>query len=204
MPLILDNAYGLPFPNMVYTDGANPIWDEHIILCMTLSKIGLPGARTGIVIANKQTVDALTSMNAVINLSVSSVGPVILEDVVRSGDVLRIGREIIRPFYQSRAEQAMVWLHESMEGTDYRIHKPEGSMFIWLWMPGLPIPTSELYRRLKARDVLVIDGEHFFPGVDDPDWRHTRECIRLNFSQEPESVRRGFRIIGEEVRRAAG
>jgi valine--pyruvate aminotransferase len=202
VPLIVDSAYGLPFPNMVYTDEATPTWNENTIFCMTMSKIGLPAVRTGIVVASKELVDALTSMNAVINLSVSSVGPVIMEDLVRSGEIMTIARDIIRPFYKNRADQAMDWLREALEGCEYRVHKPEGSMFMWLWLPGLPIPTSELYRRLKARNVLVLDGEHFFPGIDDPDWRHMRECIRINFSQEPASVRHGLAIIGEEIRRA--
>jgi len=49
-PLLIDNAYGLPFPHILFKD-INLLWDEHIILSFSLSKLGLPGARTGIVIA---------------------------------------------------------------------------------------------------------------------------------------------------------
>ena len=59
IPLILDNAYGLPFPGMIYTE-ATPIWNEHIILCLSLSKFGLPATRTGIVIANKEIIRLLS------------------------------------------------------------------------------------------------------------------------------------------------
>jgi len=50
VPLIIDNAYGTPFPNMIFAE-ATPFWNENTILCLSLSKFGLPGARCGIVIA---------------------------------------------------------------------------------------------------------------------------------------------------------
>ncbi len=50
IPLIVDGAYGTPFPSLLFVD-AQPTWNEQIILCLSLSKLGLPAARTGIVIA---------------------------------------------------------------------------------------------------------------------------------------------------------
>ncbi len=43
IPLILDTAYGSPFPGIIFTDAA-PVWDEDLIVCMSLSKLGLPAA----------------------------------------------------------------------------------------------------------------------------------------------------------------
>jgi valine--pyruvate aminotransferase len=84
-----------------------------------------------------------------------------------------------------------------------RIHRPEGAFFLWLWFPGLPVSSAELYRRLKARGVYVISGHHFFPGLA-TDWPHREQCLRINYSQAPESVAAGIEIIAEEVRRAYG
>ena len=50
IPLIIDNAYGMPFSNIIYSD-VTLNWHENIILCFSLSKICLPGVRTGIIIA---------------------------------------------------------------------------------------------------------------------------------------------------------
>jgi valine--pyruvate aminotransferase len=47
IPLIIDNAYGPPFPNIIFTE-AKPFWNENTIVCMSLSKFGLPATRTGI------------------------------------------------------------------------------------------------------------------------------------------------------------
>ena len=42
IPLFIDNAYGLPWPNIIFTEEATPYWDSNVILSMSLSKIGLP------------------------------------------------------------------------------------------------------------------------------------------------------------------
>ena len=39
VPLMIDNAYGLPWPDIIFTDDAAPYWDSNVILSMSLSKI---------------------------------------------------------------------------------------------------------------------------------------------------------------------
>lgn len=202
IPLIIDNAYGTPFPNIIFTD-AEPVWDENTILCMSLSKLGLPGARTGIVIANEQVVSAVAGMNAIVSLAPGSFGAVMALDLVRSGEIIRLSRDVIKPYYQRKAEQAMAWVREDMAGLDYYVHKPEGTFFFWLWFDGLPITCQELYERLKQRRVIVVPGHYFFPGLQAA-WRHKHECIRMNYSQDEATVGEGIRIIADEVRRAYG
>lgn len=200
VPLIIDNAYGLPFPGIIFRE-VEPFWNENIILCMSLSKIGLPAVRTGIVIAREEIIDAMTSLNAVVSLAVSSVGPVLMRDLVQSGRIIEISRDIVRPFYQQRSEQALEWLRAALNGCDYFVHRPEGAFFLWLWLPTLQISSEELYRRLKRRGVYVLPGHHFFPGLTE-DWPHRDQCIRLSYSQDRDQVRAGVDIIGDEVKKA--
>ncbi|MCP4002119.1 MAG: valine--pyruvate transaminase [Gammaproteobacteria bacterium] len=200
VPLIIDNAYGMPFPNIVFTE-VKPVWNDNVIMCMSMSKLGLPGLRTGVVVASEEIIDALASMNSVLSLAVPSVGAVLLHELVESGRILEISKNIIQPYYQQRVNAALEWVHESLSGTDYRVHRPEGALFLWLWFPEIPISSNELYHRLKARDVLVLSGHHFFPGLDE-EWQHRDECIRVTYSQDSESVRKGIAIIAEEVKRA--
>ena len=201
VPLIVDNAYGLPFPGIVYCD-ATLAWDEHTILCMSLSKLGLPGVRTGIVIANEDIVAALGAANAIFCLAPGSLGPALATDLVESGEVLALGRDVIRPHYAERAARAVDMLRTGLEGCDARIHRPEGAFFLWLWMPGLSVTSAELYRRLKARGVVVVSGHYFFPGLDDDDWPHKHECLRISYADEWSRIERGLAIVIEEVRRA--
>jgi valine--pyruvate aminotransferase len=202
VPLILDNAYGIPFPGIVFRD-VEPFWDENVILCMSLSKIGLPAVRTGIVVAREEIVDALTSLNAIISLAVGSVGPVLMREFVQSGRIIELSRDVVRPFYQKRSELALRWLRDAMAGCDYFVHRPEGAFFLWLWLPTLQITSEELYLRLKARGVYVLSGHHFFPGLAE-DWAHRHQCIRISYSQDCDQVRAGIGIIGDEVRKACG
>ena len=200
IPLIIDNAYGLPFPNIIFSD-ATPQWDRNTIMCMSLSKFGLTGLRTGIVIADTPIVEAIQSLNAIVNLAPNSGGAGLLSPLVQSGEVLALSRDAIRPFYERKAQQALSYVRAALGDYPVWIHKPEGALFLWLWFKDLPISTTELYQRLKQRRVLIIPSEHFFPGIDDA-WEHKQQCIRLTYSQSEETVRDGIAIIGEEVRAA--
>lgn len=200
IPFIVDNAYGAPFPNILFTD-AKLVWDDHVILSMSLSKLGLPGVRTGIVVAQPDIIAALASMNAVISLAPSNLGAALTLDMVRSGDILDISQNLIQPYYQQKAGEAVDMLRKYMAGTTCYIHKPEGAFFLWLWFKDIPITSAELYLRLKARGVIVVPGHYFFPGLDQP-WQHKNECIRMSYAQEASVVERGIEIIAEEVRQA--
>jgi valine--pyruvate aminotransferase len=178
VPLIIDAAYGMPFPGIQHDQFA-ALWNSNVVLCLSLSKLGLPAARTGIVVADEAIIAALAAFNATAALAPPSTGPVIVEPLLRNGELAALCRDHIRPHYAT----------------------PEGAFFLWLWFPGLPIGSEELYRRLKRRNVLVLSGHHFFPGVehDDP---HQRECLRLSYAQPPASVQAGISVLAEEVRRA--
>lgn len=200
VPLIIDNAYGTPFPNIIFTE-AKPVWDDNTIVCMSLSKLGLPGTRTGIVVASREVIKIVCEVNAVVSLSPGSMGAAIATDMVRTGEILEVSRGVIRPFYESKAKFAVELLSEELDGVDYHIHKPEGAMFLWLWLRDLPITCMELYERLKEAGVLVVPGNYFFPGLEG-EWRHKDECIRINHSGEEEAVTKGIKIIAQEVKRA--
>jgi valine--pyruvate aminotransferase len=200
IPLIVDNAYGTPFPGVIYTD-ATPTWAPHVVMCMSLSKLGLPGARTGIVIAREEIIQAITGMNAVISLAPGSFGASLVRDMVQTGDIVRISNEIVKPHYAAKATQAVALMREALDGVDCYIHKPEGAFFLWLWCKDMPITAQVLYDRLKARGVIVVPGHYFFPGLDD-DWQHRHECIRVSYAADPATLAQGIDIIGQEVRRA--
>nr|MBA2817902.1 Valine--pyruvate aminotransferase [Candidatus Pantoea persica] len=89
VPLLIDNAYGVPFPSIIFSD-ARPLWNPNIILCMSLSKLGLPGARCGIIVADEKTISALRNMNGIISLAPGSIGPAITAEMIQRGDLLRL------------------------------------------------------------------------------------------------------------------
>ncbi|WP_299136722.1 valine--pyruvate transaminase, partial [uncultured Vibrio sp.] len=200
IPLLIDNAYGLPFPNIIFED-VEPFWNENTILCMSLSKLGLPGVRCGIVIASEEVTQALTNMNGIISLAPSSVGPAIANHMIENCDLLRLSSEVIKPFYKEKSLRAVELLQDAIDDPRFRIHKPEGAIFLWLWFDELPITTMELYDRLKARGVLIVPGEYFFIGQED-EWDHAHQCLRMNYVQDDEAMQKGIAIIAEEVKKA--
>ncbi|WP_159820386.1 valine--pyruvate transaminase [Colwellia sp. 20A7] len=200
IPLIIDGAYGLPFPNIIFTE-ATPHWNQNTILTLSLSKMGLPGLRTGIVIANEKVIEKYTNVNTIVNLSCGSLGPALAKELFKTGEIVSITQDYIKPFYQERANKAANWFRQYLGKLPYRIHKPEGAIFLWLWFKDLPITSHELYQRLKIRGVLVVPGDDFFVGIDD-EWSHKRECLRVSYVQPELLVKQGIQIISEEVMKA--
>lgn len=198
IPLIIDSAYGVPFPNIIFTE-VKPIWHECSIQCFSLSKLGLPGARTGIIIASPDIIQAVSNMNATINLAIGSFGPALVQELIQSGEITRMCSDIIKPFYQHKANFAIDLLKQHLAGIDFRIHTAEGAIFLWLWFPGMPISSQSLYERLKQRGVLVIPGHHFFPGLGES-WSHQDECIRLTYSMDNDVVKQGIEILADEIK----
>ncbi len=203
IPFIIDNAYGTPFPDIIFTE-AQPRWNPNTVVCMSLSKFGLPNLRTGIVIARKEIAAAIGDINGVMHLAPGGIGARLALELVRSGEIMQISREIVQPFYQRKAMETLDFCRRELKGLPCRIHKPEGAIFLWLWFQGLPCTSAQLYERLKARNTLVIPGHHFFPGLENEYWQHKHECIRVTYAQDDEVVRKGIKVMAEEVRRLYG
>ncbi len=166
---------------------------------MSLSKLGLPGVRTGMVIANEKVIEVLSAMNAVFNLSNCSIGQEIVLPFIENGKILQISKEIIKPFYENKARKTICLIKKHFGSSiDYAVHKSEGALFLWIWFKNLPITTMELYNRLKKRKVIVVPGKYFFFGLRQP-WEHENECIRINYSQDDKDIEEGIKIIADEI-----
>jgi len=197
VPLIIDNAYGTPFPNIIFEE-VTPFWNSNTILCLSLSKFGLPGARCGIVIANPTIIKAMSNLSGIMALSPGGIGPEIALPLVKTKEILKLSNEVIKPFYFKKSQQAIQLLQEKISTPNLKIHKPEGALFLWVWFKELPISSNELYKRLKAKGLLIVSGHYFFPGLDQ-DWPHTQQCIRINYAQDDDVVRRGITILADEI-----
>ena len=193
IPLIIDNAYGHPFPGAIYID-AKLTWNPNTILCMSLSKLGLPGLRTGIVIANHEIINALSRINGIMILAPNSVGPTLMTRMIKDKELLHLCHDVIKPFYQDKAETAVRLFNEVFQTHPVYLHKLEGAFFMWLWFKDMNITGEELYTRLKEEDVYIIPGHNFFIGIED-DWSHKHQCIRINYAKDEATLRKGLEAI---------
>jgi valine--pyruvate aminotransferase len=198
VPLLIDSAYGTPFPDIIFSE-VKPFWNDNCIVCMSLSKLGMPGARTGIVIANEEVIKYFSNMTAITSLAPSGLGAEILGQLIADDALLGLCDEIIRPFYRQRSELAVRLLREAIDDPRLHIHKPEGSMFLWLWFENLSISSSELYQRLKQRGLLIVPGKYFFPGQAQAT-QHAESCVRMNYVQSEDELAKGIEILARELR----
>lgn len=201
IPLIIDSAYGLPFPRIVFTENATPFWNENIILSMSLSKIGLPAIRTGIVVAQPEMVQALSNINAIAALASGSMGQVLAGPLFDDGTLIRFAHRYVQPFYKKKSAQAQQYIQQAFEGKPYWYHVSEGAIFLWLYLPDLTIPTIQFYQKLKEKGVITVPGEYSFFGHEDQQkglpypHPHYDKCLRINYSGEDACVRKGIEII---------
>jgi valine--pyruvate aminotransferase len=199
VPLIIDAAYGAPFPGIEF-GAPEAYWSDNVILMLSLSKLGLPGLRSGLLIAREEFIHAFASANTILNLASGNAGPALLASLLHSRRLLPLCRDTIQPWYRARRDLALDCLRRELGDLPYAIHQPEGAFFLWLWFPELPITSTQLYELLKDAGVLVIPGESFFPGLEE-DWMHARQCLRVSYAVDAQALRTAMSIIARTVRK---
>ena len=199
VPLIIDGAYGLPFPGMIYTQ-ATPFWDDNTILCLSLSKLGLPGVRTGIIVAATQVTELIRNANAINGLEPTRVGHELVLPLLSNHRLDELCETVIRPHYLSKQSLALNTLLEAAKGLPIRVHRADGAMFLWVWFENLPGGTQKLYELAAAEGVVTVAGHHFFQGLT-RQWQHANECLRVNYAGDPNTVETGIKRLITLARR---
>ncbi len=202
IPLIIDCAYGDPFPGIIYDSAPLP-YDDNNIYVLSCSKLGLPGARTGIVIGPEEIMEQVVKANTVISLANGNLGPVLMTSLLESKALPSMCKNTLLPFYRTRRDYAISSIEKHFLGIDYKIHEPEGAFFLWLWFPSLPITSTQLYERMKDKGVLIMDGTHFFFGLPSDgslEWDHAQQCVRLTYCQNEEVIDSAMQLIAKELR----
>jgi valine--pyruvate aminotransferase len=194
IPLIIDAAYGLPFPALHHGNDTHAYWSDNVLWLLSLSKVGMPGVRSGFLIANPDFVAAFSRANTILNLAPGNLGPALAQQLLQQRGLQQLSKQVLQPWYANKAQLACKLLSEALHDIPHHIHQLDGAFFLWLWLPELRIPTQELYRVLKAAGLLVIPGENSFMGLSEP-WAHSQQCLRLSYAVAEEILERGARIL---------
>lgn len=198
IPLIIDNAYGDPFPGVI--EGQRLSMGPNTIFSFSLSKVGLPGSRTGIFVGPADIISKISSANAVINLASPNFGQYLTTDLFRTGKIDEISEKYIQPYYAERYAKAYELIDKHFDKSlPWRLHTYEGSYFLWLWLKGSKKTSKQIYSSLKEKGVLIVPGEYFFFGMETDDWPHAKECIRINFARPDAELELGIPILAEEI-----
>ena len=198
VPLIVDYAYGLPIPGVVYGE-EKPFWRDDVIAVMSLSKLGLPGVRCSVVVASPEVAKLVSNANTMMSLAGGNLGPALLKSLIDSGDINCLTQDILPAFYLSQRDVLVNALDQELAGTPYRLHEPEGAFFVWLWLPELKTTSQHLYQALKAKGVIVMPGESFFFGLEN-EWPHAQQCVRLTYCQSPRVLTQAAKIIAQTIK----
>lgn len=199
LPLLIDSAYGNPFPNLIGTE--EPItYRDGRTLSFSFSKIGLPGVRLGIIVSNPDTIETLSSYAAVGNLAVGNLGVYMMEILFRKNILPELSKNVLRPFYDKKRELAISIFESEFQklGVEYEIHDPMGGFFLWIRFPSLSVSNHKLYHLCKDKRLFIVSGHYFFPGLN-TDFSHTQDCIRLTYCRKEEELARGAHILAEIV-----
>ena len=107
VPLIIDGAYGLPFPNILF-EQATPHWNDNTVLALSLSKLGLPGVRTGILVADAELITAYTNANTIVSLACGTLGPALASSLLSSGEMVSLTRDYVTPMVDYKIDELLV------------------------------------------------------------------------------------------------
>ncbi len=199
VPVFVDSAYAPPFPALNFTD-MEPVFGGNIVHCMSLSKAGLPGERLGIAIGDADIIRALECFQTNLCIHSSRYGQAIAARAIASGALAQASETVIRSYYQQKFRVLEAALDAAMpQDLPWYLHLGEGAIFAWLWFDQLPCTDQELYQQLKQREVIVVPGNAFFPGIRE-DWPHTRQCIRISLTASDEEITTAMGRLAELVR----
>jgi valine--pyruvate aminotransferase len=200
VPVLIDSAYGPPFPSLNFTE-MNPYIGGNVLHCMSLSKAGLPGERIGVAIGDEQIIQTLEAFQTNICIHSGRYGQAIAARAIRSGALAQISETIIRPFYQNKFAILEAALSEFMpQDLPWFLHRGEGAIFGWVWFRDLPMTDWDLYQQLKEVGVIAVPGSTFFPGLRE-DWSHKHQCLRLSLTATDAEIHEGMKRLAEVVQR---
>ncbi|HEY9668426.1 MAG TPA: valine--pyruvate transaminase [Coleofasciculaceae cyanobacterium] len=198
VPVLIDSAYGPPFPALNFTE-MTPVFGDNILHCMSLSKAGLPGERIGVAIGNPKLIGILESFQTNLCIHSPRYGQAIAAKAIASGALAELSTTVVRSYYQEKFDVVESTLDESMPSDlPWFLHRGEGAIFAWLWLQDLPITDWELYQQLKQVGVIVVPGSTFFPGLRE-DWLHKQQCIRISLTASSEEIQVGMQRLAEVV-----
>ncbi|TDU69045.1 valine-pyruvate aminotransferase [Streptomyces sp. KS 21] len=209
VPLVLDHAYGEPFPQVVRTRLA-PVLHSHVINLFTLSKAGLPGERIAFAIGPADLIDPMVSFIANTTLHAPQLLQAVVERSLTTRQIDVISERHIKPYYRAKRAMAEALLAESLpDDLNWRLHSSDGGMFCWLWIDHDWFDDLTLYEFLKRRQMFIVPGRHFFVEPLDTPFlgTHGKRCIRLSLSPDEWAVADGIVRLGEaleELRASAG
>lgn len=166
--LLLDEAYGKPHPNLIYTEQkCEPVFREGVIMSKTLSKDCLSGDRVCYVICkDERIIRMLRKLNTHIMFQPSTFSQALVEVLMTSGKLYNIG-ETLREHLQKNEKIAVDTFRRECDSRDnVSLHSYESSFYGFYRLRNLPEgkTATDVENAMTEAKVPIVNGKYSFYG----------------------------------------
>ena len=194
MIVVEDDPYGdvrikgTPQPPIKSFDQAG-----NVILMNSFSKIISPGLRVGAAVASGDLIEKMEMVKQGMDTHTTSLTQAICAEYLNRG-LLPEHLSSLAGLYGERLETMLHGL-ETYFPADCQFTRPEGGLFVWVELPGIPDTGKLLEKSISQCQVAFVPGMPFF--VEEGRGRNT---MRLNFSSSsPEQIDTALQRLGRLI-----
>ncbi|MBU0935671.1 MAG: PLP-dependent aminotransferase family protein [Spirochaetes bacterium] len=169
-----------------------------VVNLKTFSKILVPGARVGWIMAHEELINKFVIAKQAMDLCTNVFTQKWLAEYMKTGKLYDVIKSTCANYCEKR--NLMVQALEKYMPKRWEIQwtKPEGGLFLWLSLPKFINTDDLIYRAVEEEKVAYVISSAFY--FDDPE----KNAMRLNFSySSPELIEEGIkrlaRIITREI-----
>lgn len=168
-----------------------------VINLKTFSKILVPGARVGWIMAHESVIQKFVIAKQAMDLCTNVFAQKWLFEYMKTGkleDVIKNTCEL----YKEKRNFMIKMLEEHMpKHPDIKWTKPEGGLFLWITLPRY-INTEDMFHKAIEAKVAYVVGSAFY--FDNPE----TNAMRMNFSysslaQIEEGIKRLSKVVAKEI-----
>ena len=201
IPIVEDSPYreirfiGDHIPSIYQLDqqGAN---GGLVINLKTFSKILIPGARMGWIMAHEDLIAKFVIAKQAMDLCTNVFTQCWVAEYMKTGKLYGVIEATARLYCEKRNLMLAALERYMPKHQEIRWTKPEGGLFLWITLPRT-INTDQLLLKAIERNVAFVAGSGFY--FDEPE----HNSMRINFSfATPEQIDEGIKRLGNTIEEA--
>lgn len=169
----------------------------NVINFKTFSKILVPGARVGWIIARPEIIGKLVTAKQAMDLCTNVFAQRWLAEYLKTGEIYALIDKTCALYRQKRNHMIEMFKKHMPTRWDLKWTEPEGGLFLWISLPAY-IDTDLMIHKAVAQKVAYVVGSAFY--FDEAE----HNAMRINFSyssmeQIEEGVKRLAKVITSEI-----
>ncbi len=168
-----------------------------VINLKTFSKILVPGARVGWIMARPDIIAKLVIAKQAMDLCTNVFSQMWLAEYLKTGKIYDLIKHTCDNYREKRNYMVEMLEKYMPKRFDLTWTKPEGGLFLWISLPKY-IDTDAMIHKAVAEKVAYVVGSAFY--FDEPE----HNCMRLNFSyankeQIEVGIQRLAKVVAAEI-----